>query len=224
VRDLSLYDAAKRVTDVVVAAVALVLLSPLLAVIALLIAVTMGRPVLFVQERPGLHGQPFRLVKFRTMRQGPGTNSERMTRLGRLLRQLSIDELPEFWHVLNGDMSLAGPRPLLTEYLSLYTSEQVRRHDVMPGMTGWAQINGRNAISWERKLALDVWYVDHKSVWLDARILLLTPWKVLSRVGIHPKGHATMERFAGTHAGTVQSPLGQHRPEARYRALSSGDS
>ena len=212
-RELSLYEAAKRVTDVVVAAVALVLLSPLLAVIALLIAVIIGRPVLFVQERPGLHGRPFRLVKFRSMRQGPGTNSERLTRLGRLLRRCSIDELPGFWNVLRGDMSLVGPRPLLTEYLELYTPEQVRRHDVMSGMTGWAQVNGRNAISWERKLALDVWYVDHRSAWIDASILLLTPWKVLTRVGIHPKGHATMERFAGTQASNVQSPPGLCRPQ-----------
>jgi lipopolysaccharide/colanic/teichoic acid biosynthesis glycosyltransferase len=223
VRNLSLYEAAKRATDVMVAAAALVLLSPLLAVVALPIVVTMGRPVLFVQERPGLHGRPFRLVKFRTMRQGPGTNSERLTRLGRLLRRWSIDELPEFWNVLRGDMSLAGPRPLLTEYLELYTQEQARRHDVTPGMTGWAQINGRNAISWERKLALDVWYVDHRSVWIDARILLLTPLKVLTRAGIHPKGHATMQRFAGTQASEGQFPLGQHRPEARCRALGSGD-
>jgi sugar transferase EpsL len=205
VRDPSLYEAAKRVTDVVVAAVALVLLSPLLAATALLVAVSMGRPVLFVQERPGLHGRPFRLVKFRSMWQGPGTNGERLTRLGRLLRRLSIDELPGFWNVLRGDTSLVGPRPLLTEYLKLYTLEQARRHDVMPGLTGWAQVNGRNAISWERKLALDVWYVDHRSAWIDARILLLTLWKVLIREGTHPKGHATMERFAGTHARSIEA-------------------
>jgi sugar transferase EpsL len=203
----SLYEAAKRVTDVLVAALALLLLSPLLAATALLVAVTMGRPVLFVQERPGLHGRHFRLVKFRSMRQGPGTNGERLTRIGRLLRRCSIDELPEFWNVLRGDISLVGPRPLLTEYLGLYTPDQARRHDVMPGLTGWAQVNGRNAISWERKLALDLWYVDHRSAWIDAGILLLTVWKVLIREGTHPEGHATMDRFTGTHAGDGRSPL-----------------
>jgi len=224
VRDLSLYEAAKRVSDVVVATVALVLLSPLLAATALLGAVTMGRPVLFVQERPGLHGRPFKLVKFRTMRQGPGTNSERLTRLGRLLRRCSIDELPEFWNVLKGDMSLAGPRPLLKEYLELYTPEQARRHDVMPGLTGWAQVNGRNAISWERRLALDVWYVDHRSAWIDARILLLTSWKVLTREGAHPKGRATMERFAGTRAGNDQAPPEHIDLRAHCPAIGFGDS
>jgi len=208
-----LYTLLKRAADVVVSVVALVLLSPIFALTALLVAVSMGRPVLFVQERPGLHGRLFRLVKFRTMRLGSGTNTERLTRVGRLLRRCSIDELPEFWNVLKGDMSLTGPRPLLKEYLELYTAEQARRHDVMPGLTGWAQVNGRNAISWERRLALDVWYVDHRSAWMDARILLLTPWKVLTREGAHPKGHATMERFAGSHAGNVQAPLGAYGPQ-----------
>jgi sugar transferase EpsL len=209
VRDFNLYEAAKRVTDVVVATIALLLLSPLLVATALLVAVAMGRPVLFVQDRPGLRGRPFRLVKFRSMRQGPGTNSERITRLGRVLRRCSIDELPEFWNVLKGDMSLVGPRPLLPEYLLLYTEEQARRHDVMPGLTGWAQVNGRNAISWEHRLSLDVWYVEHRSVWIDARILFLTSWKVLTREGAHPKGQATMARFAGTGVDKEQAPLGR---------------
>jgi sugar transferase EpsL len=218
------YEAAKRTTDVVVAAVALVLLSPLLAATALLVAAVMGSPVLFVQERPGLRGRPFRLVKFRSMRQGQGTNSERLTGLGRLLRRCSIDELPGFWNVLKGDMSLVGPRPLLTEYLGLYTPEQSRRHDVMPGLTGWAQVNGRNAISWERKLALDVWYVDHRSAWTDARILLLTMWKVLTREGAHPKGLATMARFTGTRVRNDQAALDHVELRVRCQAPGSGDS
>jgi lipopolysaccharide/colanic/teichoic acid biosynthesis glycosyltransferase len=224
VRDFSLYETVKRMTDVVVSAAALVLLSPLLAATALLVAVAMGRPVLFVQERPGLRGRPFRLVKFRSMRQGPGTNGERLTRLGRLLRRSSIDELPEFWNVFKGDMSLVGPRPLLTEYLGLYTTEQARRHDVMPGLTGWAQINGRNAISWERKLALDVWYADNRSAWIDARILLLTSWKVLTREGSHPKGQTTMERFTGTRVGNDQAPLEHVDLRAHCPAMGLGDS
>jgi sugar transferase EpsL len=208
-----LYGTLKRAMDIIVSVVALGLLSPVLALTALLVVVSMGRPVLFTQKRPGRHGRLFRLVKFRTMRVGPGTNSERLTRVGRLLRRLSVDELPELWHVLTGDMSLVGPRPLLPEYLELYTPEQARRHDVVPGLTGWAQVNGRNAISWERRLALDVWYVDHRSIWLDARILLLTPWKVLIREGVHPKGHATMERFAGTRAGRARSRSGSQQDE-----------
>jgi sugar transferase EpsL len=198
-----LYQFSKRAADVCVSVLALVLLAPVFTVTALLVFVSMGRPILFVQERPGRYGRLFRLVKFRTMRQGAGTNSERLTRVGRLLRRLSVDELPEFWNVLAGDMSLVGPRPLLPEYLDLYTPGQARRHEAMPGLTGWAQVNGRNAISWERRLALDVWYVDNRSIWLDARILSLTPWRVFTRQGIHPKGRVTMERFAGTKVSVL---------------------
>jgi lipopolysaccharide/colanic/teichoic acid biosynthesis glycosyltransferase len=205
VRRPDFYEATKRVTDVVVAAVGLLLLSPLLAGTAVLVAITMGRPVLFVQHRPGRGGRLFRLLKFRSMREGRGTNRERLTSVGRFLRRCSLDELPEFWNVLVGEMSLVGPRPLLPEYLELYTAEQARRHDVMPGLTGWAQVNGRNAISWERKLALDVWYVDHRSAWLDVRILLLTSWKVLTREGVQPRGLATMARFTGASARSVEA-------------------
>jgi lipopolysaccharide/colanic/teichoic acid biosynthesis glycosyltransferase len=197
----SSYPAVKRLADVTGAAVLLVLLSPMLAVVALLVWVTMGRPVFFVHDRPGLRGRAFRLVKFRTMRQGPGTDAERLTRLGRLLRRLSIDELPQLWNVLKGEMSLVGPRPLLMEYLDRYTPEQARRHEARPGITGWAQVNGRNAIGWEQKFALDVWYVDNRSFWLDIRILALTAWKVLKREGISQEGEATMEEFLGMRDG-----------------------
>lgn len=189
----------KRAFDVCVAALGLVLLSPVLAVIALLVRRTLGSPVLFRQQRPGLGGRPFTLYKFRTMREaGPGVSeAERLTRLGRLLRSTSLDELPELWNVLRGDMSLVGPRPLLMQYLPLYTPEQARRHEVRPGITGWAQINGRNAISWEEKFRLDVWYVDHQSLWLDLRILARTFWRVLSREGISEPGQATVTFFEG---------------------------
>lgn len=188
----------ERPIDACAAAVGLTVVLLPMAVIALLILVTSRRPVLFVQERPGLRGRPFRLVKFRTMRSGPGTDAERLTGLGRFLRRTSLDELPELWNVLRGDMSMVGPRPLLMEYLDRYTPEQARRHEVKPGITGWAQVNWRNAITWEQKFALDVWYVDHRSVWLDLRILRLTVWTVLRGKGIGQRGQVTTERFAGT--------------------------
>jgi len=194
----------KRLLDAVVAAIGLVLLSPLMAVLALLVRARLGSPVLFAQERPGLRGRPFRIWKFRTMKEGrdasgaPLPDERRLTALGRFLRSTSLDELPELFNVLRGDMSLVGPRPLLMEYLALYTPEQARRHEVRPGITGWAQVNGRNAISWEEKFALDVWYVDNRSLLLDLRILALTAAKVLAREGISQEGRATMERFTGS--------------------------
>lgn len=193
----------KRGFDLVVAGTALIVLSPLLLVVAVLVRLDLGAPVLFWQLRPGLHGRPFRMVKFRTMRnacdaQGrPLPDEQRLTRFGRFLRSTSLDELPELWNVVKGDMSLVGPRPLLMEYLPLYTPEQARRHEVRPGITGWAQVNGRNALSWEDKFRLDVWYVDHRSLWLDLKILALTVRKVLAREGISAAGEATMPRFRG---------------------------
>ena len=193
-----------RLRDIVGALAGLVLLAPLLAAIALGIRLTLGRPVLFRQLRPGLHGRPFGLVKFRTMRDAldasgaPLPDEQRLTRFGRFLRTTSLDELPELWNVLIGDMSLVGPRPLLMEYLPLYSPRQARRHEVKPGITGWAQVSGRNALGWDEKFALDVWYVDHRSHWLDLKILALTVIKVLRAEGISQKGHATMEKFGGS--------------------------
>jgi lipopolysaccharide/colanic/teichoic acid biosynthesis glycosyltransferase len=184
----------------------LAVLWPVLAGVALVIRVRMGAPVLFVQERPGLGGRIFRVVKFRTMlhaigRDGrPLPDAERLTALGRFLRAASLDELPQLWNVLRGDLSLVGPRPLLVQYLPRYTPEQARRHDVMPGITGWAQVNGRNAISWDEKFALDVWYVDHWSLALDLRILGLTLLRVVKRDGIAQDGHVTMPEFMGSAA------------------------
>nr|WP_205755310.1 sugar transferase [Azotobacter chroococcum] len=190
--------------DILVAATALLLLAPLLLVLAWLVRRRIGAPVLFRQLRPGLHGRPFELLKLRSMREAldergrPLPDAERLTPFGRLLRASSLDELPELWNVLRGDMSLVGPRPLLMEYLPLYTPEQARRHAVRPGITGWAQVNGRNALSWEEKFRLDVWYVDHRSFRLDLRILLLTLKRVLAREGINAEGEATMARFTGS--------------------------
>ena len=170
----------KRAFDVVVAAAALVILAVPMLAVAIAVRVCLGRPVLFTQLRPGRHGIPFRLIKFRTMREAVDAegralpDEERLTRLGQFLRAASLDELPELWNVLRGDMSLVGPRPLLMEYLPLYTPEQARRHGVRPGITGWAQVNGRNSLSWEEKFELDVWYVDHASFWLDLKIIALT--------------------------------------------------
>ena len=191
----------KRVFDVVVSATALVVLAPVMGLIALAVWRTMGRPVLFRQARPGLHGKPFVMYKFRTMRdlRDAGGNllpdEARLTPFGRWLRATSLDELPELVNVLRGEMSLVGPRPLLMEYLERYTPEQARRHEVKPGITGWAQIHGRNNLSWEERLRLDVWYVDHWSLWLDLKILWRTLWMVLRREGISAQGHATMPRF-----------------------------
>lgn len=198
------YGYVKRLIDLLGASVLIFVLSPLLFAVALVIRLTLGSPVLFRQLRPGLHGRPFILRKFRTMRDATGlpmsarSDEQRLTVFGRFLRTTSLDELPELLNVVRGDMSLVGPRPLLVEYLPLYTNEQARRHEVRPGMTGWAQVNGRNAISWDEKFALDVWYVDHRSLWLDFRILFMTLWTVIGRKGISHSGEATMPRFTGS--------------------------
>ncbi len=193
----------KRLFDIIAAVLGLLVLAPLLLVLWLLVRCKLGCPALFCQDRPGLGARTFRLMKFRTMtdaRDASGRllpDAERLTPFGRWLRATSLDELPELLNVLRGDMSLVGPRPLLVEYLPLYSAEQARRHEVRPGITGWAQINGRNAISWEDKFRLDVWYVDHRSLWLDLKILFLTVWKVVRRDGISAQGEATMPVFTG---------------------------
>jgi lipopolysaccharide/colanic/teichoic acid biosynthesis glycosyltransferase len=191
----------KAVLDRVLAFAALVAAAPLLAALALAVRIDLGSPVLFRQRRPGLHGWPFTLLKFRTMRTGEEPDAERLTRLGRFLRATSLDELPELINVLRGEMSLVGPRPLLLEYLDLYDPEEARRHEMRPGITGWAQVNGRNDVPWTERLALDVWYVDHWSLALDLRILARTVVTVLSRRGIHARGEATMPLFRGSQGG-----------------------
>ncbi|MEF2229379.1 MAG: sugar transferase [Pseudodesulfovibrio sp.] len=202
----------KRLTDLAVAALALLLLWPLLLLLALLVRVNLGSPVLFRQVRPGLHGRPFTILKFRTMRDAAGSDgrllpdAKRLTRFGRFLRSASLDELPELWNVLVGHMSLVGPRPLLMQYLERYTPRQARRHEVRPGITGWAQVNGRNALSWEDKFELDVWYVDNRSLALDLRILWLTLASVLRREGVSQPGHATMEEFMGSAPHAPETP------------------
>ncbi len=194
----------KRLFDLVVTLAALAVLALPLLVLYAMVRRKLGSPALFRQVRPGLHGQPFLMVKFRTMTDERGPDGEllpdaqRLTAFGRFLRASSLDELPELWNVLRGEMSLVGPRPLLMEYLPLYSPEQARRHEVRPGITGWAQVNGRNAVSWEERFSLDVWYIDHRSLWLDLRILWLTVRKVLVREGISAEGEATMTRFTGT--------------------------
>jgi len=194
---------SKRLFDLFLATLALVVLSPILLILALLILVFHGWPILFRQQRPGYKGHPFYIYKFRTMtdRRGPDTNllpdAERMTPLGRFLRSLSLDELPELINILRGDMSIVGPRPLLMEYLPRYSAEQMRRHDVHPGLTGWAQVNGRNTLTWKEKFTFDVWYVDNWSFWLDIKIILLTIWKTIKREGISQEGQATVEFFMG---------------------------
>lgn len=194
----------KRLVDLIVAGTALLILSPLILALVVLVRTRLGSPILFRQQRPGICGKPFTLIKFRTMldaRDEGGElrpDTERMTDFGRWLRSTSLDELPELWNVIKGDMSLVGPRPLLMHYLPLYSSEQARRHDVRPGITGWAQINGRNAISWDEKFALDVWYVDHRSFALDVRILLTTLKSIVTRHGISAEGDATMPEFTGS--------------------------
>ncbi|WP_041585092.1 sugar transferase [Syntrophus aciditrophicus] len=193
----------KRLFDLLLVIPALLGLSPLLCLLALLIRCRLGAPVFFTQQRPGLKGKPFFLYKFRTMtdaRNSAGSllpDAERLTRFGRFLRSTSLDELPELWNVLKGEMSLVGPRPLLMEYLGRYTLEQARRHEVRPGITGWAQVNGRNTLSWEDKFKLDVWYVDHVSISLDIRIIVMTIWKIFKREGINQPGQATAEKFMG---------------------------
>jgi len=191
----------KRFFDFCCTLIAIFPLSPVLMVLALMVRLILGKPVLFRQQRPGLHGRPFTIYKFRTMteaREAHGNllpDGERLTRFGRFLRSTSLDELPELFNVLNGDMSLVGPRPLLMQYLDRYTPEQARRHEVKPGLTGWSQVNGRNAISWEEKFGLDVWYVDNRSMWLDIKIILITAWMILRREGINQPGQPTMEEF-----------------------------
>lgn len=194
----------KRGFDILGAALALLILLPLLLSIAVLVRLKLGQPVLFRQLRPGLRGQPFRLVKFRTMRDlndetgNPLPDEKRLTEFGKWLRRTSLDELPELWNVLKGEMSLVGPRPLLMDYLPLYSAEQARRHEVRPGITGWAQVMGRNALSWEEKFALDLWYVEHQSFWLDMKILVMTVARVFSGAGVSKEGFATTEKFRGS--------------------------
>ena len=194
----------KRLLDIIIASIALVLLSPLYFYVAYKVKKNLGSPVLFRQVRPGLHGKPFEMIKFRTMKdavdgQGnPLPDSERLTPFGKMLRSTSLDEMPELWNVIKGDMSIVGPRPLLMEYLPLYNEEQAKRHDVRPGMTGHAQVNGRNAIGWEEKFKLDTWYVDHQSTILDFKIMFKTVHKVIAKDDISAEGEATMTKFTGS--------------------------
>ena len=196
----------KRLFDLAASMVLSILLSPLLAVLAAMIRIKLGTPIFFIQTRPGLHGKPFNLMKFRTMTDAKDAGSvllpdaQRLTTFGRFLRASSLDELPELLNVLKGDMSLVGPRPLLMQYVDRYTPEQARRHEVRPGITGWAQVNGRNAITWEEKFRLDVWYVDNWSLWLDIKIIVMTIWKILKREGISQPGQATMKEFMGSES------------------------
>jgi sugar transferase EpsL len=194
---------SKRIFDLLVTILGLVISLPLLLIISLLVWIFLGTPILFLQKRPGYKGRPFMTYKFRTMTERKGSDgnllpdSERLPSFGRFLRSTSLDDLPQLWNILIGEMSLVGPRPLLMRYLDRYTPEQMRRHDVLPGITGWAQIHGRNILDWEEKFRLDVWYVDHRSFWLDIKILFLTPWKVFKREGISQPGQATTEEFKG---------------------------
>ena len=214
---------AKRLLDLIVSVLALATLAPILLAVGIAIRIAIGRPVFFRQTRPGLRECPFRLIKFRTMRDAfdaagqPLPDAERLTRIGRLLRATSLDELPELWNVLRGEMSLVGPRPLLPQYLPRYDEFQRRRHEVRPGVTGWAQVNGRNALSWEEKFEHDVWYVDHRSMWLDIRILWRTVAAVVRRRDIASKGHVTMPEFMGTKTlllPTSRFPQGQSLEES----------
>jgi len=197
----------KRFLDIIIASIALMLLSPLYAFVAYKVKKNLGSPVLFRQVRPGLHGRPFEMIKFRTMKDAIDANgqllpdSERLTPFGRMLRSSSLDEMPELWNVIKGDMSIVGPRPLLMEYLPLYNEEQAKRHQVRPGMTGYAQVNGRNAISWDGKFKLDTWYVENQSIWLDFKIMLKTVKKVLAKDDISAEGEATMSKFTGNSVG-----------------------
>jgi lipopolysaccharide/colanic/teichoic acid biosynthesis glycosyltransferase len=196
----------KRLLDIVIASTAFAIFALPMLAIALAVRLMLGKPIFFTQARPGLHGVPFKLIKFRTMREDydahgkPLSDADRMTRFGSFLRVMSLDELPELINVLKGEMSLVGPRPLMMEYLPLYSPEQARRHEVPPGITGWAQVNGRNALSWEEKFRLDVWYVDHQSLWLDLKILCLTAFAVLRAEGINQEGHTTAPKFTGSDA------------------------
>ena len=194
----------KRLFDIIIASTALILLAPLYAFVAYKVKKNLGSPVLFRQVRPGLYGKPFEMIKFRSMKDAVDANgqplpdSERLTAFGKMLRSTSLDEMPELWNVIKGDMSIVGPRPLLTEYLPLYNEEQAKRHNVRPGMTGHAQVNGRNAIGWEEKFKLDTWYVEHQSILLDFKIMFKTVHKVLAKDDISAEGEATMTRFTGT--------------------------
>lgn len=194
----------KRLFDIIIALIALATFLPVILIVTLMIQLKLGSPIFFQQLRPGKGGKPFELIKFRTMLNVSDSSgdlvadSARLTKFGSFLRSTSLDELPGLWNVLRGDMSLVGPRPLLVEYLDYYTPEQARRHEMRPGITGWAQVNGRNALSWEEKFKLDVWYVDNQSFWLDIKILFLTVLKVLKREGISAAGEATMSKFKGT--------------------------
>ena len=198
----------KRLLDIIIASIALILLSPLYAFVAYKVKKNLGSPVLFRQVRPGLHGKPFEMIKFRTMKDAVDAqgnllpDSERLTPFGKMLRSTSLDEMPELWNVIKGDMSVVGPRPLLMEYLPLYNKEQAKRHDVRPGMTGHAQVNGRNAISWEEKFKLDTWYVENQSTLLDFKIMLKTVKKVLAKDDISAEGEATMTKFTGSNQDT----------------------
>ena len=199
----------KRLLDIIIASIALILLSPLYAFVAYKVKKNLGSPLLFRQVRPGLNGKPFEMIKFRTMKdavdeQGnPLPDSERLTPFGKMLRSTSLDEMPELWNVIKGDMSIVGPRPLLMEYLPLYSPEQAKRHDVRPGMTGHAQVNGRNAIGWEEKFKLDTWYVENQSIWLDFKIMFKTVHKVLAKDDISAEGEATMTKFTGTKTDNI---------------------
>ncbi len=197
----------KRILDIVVAILGLLVLSPVLLALVVLVRLNVGKGVFFRQLRPGLAGRPFRLTKFRSMNEAVDadgclkSDADRLGRFGRWLRATSLDELPELWNVLRGDMSLVGPRPLLMEYLPLYSPTEARRHEVRPGLTGWAQIHGRNATTWDQRFEFDVWYVDHQSLWLDVKILWRTFWIVITRRGVSQDGHATMLKFQGKHEG-----------------------
>ncbi len=205
----------KRAFDFGASLLALLLFSPLLGLIASLVRLELGSPIIFRQQRPGLRGKPFTIYKFRTMTDERDAqsnlllNSERLTRLGRFLRSASLDELPELFNVLKGEMSLVGPRPLLMRYLARYTPEQMRRHEVKPGITGWAQVNGRNAITWEQKFVLDVWYVDNRSLWLDLKTIALTVWKIFKREGISQPGYVTAREFVGSNVSRCRSLEGE---------------
>lgn len=202
----------KRSFDIAIAATAFVLLAPFYCLIAILIRLNMGQPILFRQLRPGMGGKSFMMLKFRTMRDAYGSDGqllsdrERLTKLGKFLRSTSLDELPELWNVLKGEMSLVGPRPLLVEYLPLYSTRQMRRHEVRPGVTGWAQVNGRNTLSWEEKFELDVWYVDNRTAWLDLKIMFMTIFKVVGREGVNSDSNTTMPFFTGSSKNKKEDP------------------
>ncbi len=210
------YPASKRIFDLIATSLGLLLLSPFMLLTALAVRIFLGTPVLFRQERGGYKGSPFFIYKFRTMTDATNStgnllpDSERLTGFGRFLRSISLDELPELFNILRGEMSLVGPRPLFVEYLPRYSAEQMRRHDVYPGLTGWAQINGRNAADWPARLAMDVWYVDHRSFWLDVKIIFVTLWKVLKREGISQPGQATVEYFKGNAEGESSNDFSRY--------------